>query len=370
MIIPAPVPLGDVPTMALAAPFGRIASELLDVAAASERAPVIVHQLGGEKVRQDRGPRELLEETMAALEGAGWDKAWGLGGVCTTTEDAAQFATAGFTWFRLDLASYLEPRAATMSLDELDASIVALEDTGAYAANWYERYLNGTADLRGDLNEETLARAAVRFGSVLKEATLLVDSIRTHTAGRGDMPDLEISVAASSHAIPPIEFAFLGVEAIRRGLIHNSVTRFVPAYAGWHESGGTNPIEVPSILTALHDLLPSSARLSLPDGIARIAGWNDCHWDATERSRLFTLREIATQSPALFREWLLAARNEFSTSMGRLQVSTTEDDVRFLPEVSDEDLAATFLDTKEGKQLLLATWDDVVDQFTGRIGAT
>jgi hypothetical protein len=369
MIIPVPIPLGDIPTIALSAPFGRIARELLDVAADANRAPVILHQMGGDQVRQNRGPRELREETIAALEGAGWDKPWGLGGVCTTTEDAAQFATAGFTWFRLDLAPYIEPRASTMSLDELDVSIVTLEDTGAYAANWYEPYLNGTSGLRETVSEETLARAAVRFGAALKEATLLVESIRTHSSGRGDLPDLEISIASASHAIPSAEFAFLCVEVVRRGLIHNAVTRFEPAYAGWYEPGGADPTEVPSVLNSLRNFLPSSAMLSLPDSLGRITGWADCHWDATERSRLVALRKIATQTPSVFREWLVVARNEFPTAKGRHQVSTSEDDVRFLPEVPDEELVSAFLETTQGRQLLLATWDDVVDRFAGRIAS-
>jgi hypothetical protein len=367
MIIPAPVPLGDVPTIALSAPFGRIARELLDAARDANRAPVILHQLGGEKLRQDRGPRELREETIAALEAVSWDKPWGLGGVCATTEDAAHFATAGFTWFTLDLTTHLEPRAGTMSLDELDASIIALEDTGAFPPGWHEPYLNGTAGLRGSMDEETLARAAVRFGWALVEAEQLAQSIRTNVTGRGDLPDLEVTVASAHHPIPPTEFAFLCAEVIRRGLIHNSVTRFAPAYTGWHEPGSAAPAELPSVLADLRHLLPSSAMLSLPDALARIADWDRCHSAATEQSHLLALREIATQTPALFREWLLAARNEFPTAKARHQVSTTEDDVRFLPEIPDEDLPTAFLDTTQGRQLLLATWDDVVDQFAARI---
>jgi hypothetical protein len=367
MIIPAPVPLGDVPTMALAAPFGPIARELLDAAAAANRAPVILHQLAGEKLRQDRGPRELREETLAALESANWNKPWGLGGVCATTEDAAHFATAGFTWFTLDLTAHLEPRAGTMSLDELDASIIALEDTGAFQPGWHEPYLNGTANLRGSNDEETLARAAVRFGLALVEAEQLAQSIRTNSTGRGDLPDLEITIASAPHPIPPAEFAFLCAEAIRRGIIHNGVTRFAPAYAGWHEPGGVAPTELPSVLADLRRFLPPSAMLSLPDALAQIADSDHFHRDATDQSRLLALREIATQNPALFREWLLAACNEFPTAKSRHQVSTTEDDVRFLPEIPDQELPTTFLDTTQGRQLLLATWDDVVDQFVARV---
>jgi hypothetical protein len=44
------------------------------------------------------------------------------------------------------------------------------------------------------------------------------------------------------------------------------------------------------------------------------------------------------------------------------QVSLSEDDARFLPEVADDALIATFLETVQGRQLLLTTFQAVVDR--------
>ena len=79
MNIPAPAPIGRTASIALAAPFGWIAPEQLALAKDGGRAPVIMHRLGGEKARLQRGPREFREDTPAALEQAVWDQAWGLG---------------------------------------------------------------------------------------------------------------------------------------------------------------------------------------------------------------------------------------------------------------------------------------------------
>ena len=68
-----------------------------------------------------RSNRTAAEATRQALGKSGCPKEWGAGAVVTSTEEAAAFATAGFTWFTFDLTAPTDDRSASMSLDQLDA---------------------------------------------------------------------------------------------------------------------------------------------------------------------------------------------------------------------------------------------------------
>lgn len=342
--------LGNQPTIALAAPFGWISPEALSKA--GDRAPVIQHQLGNAAARQKVGPRELREDTLEALEKAGWNRPWGLAATCRSIEDAATFAIGGFTWLTLDLAPFMEPRAASMSLEELDAAIVSLEDQGAFAPGWHEPYLAGEDGLT--FEDETLARVAVHYGAALIEAEQMLQAVRSCFSDRGDLPDLEISIARASTATSPQELAFLSCECIKRGLIHNGATRFAPSFAPALQPGFQT---LPESFVAPEWHLPPAAVLSVP----AILSIPTAHLDATDSAILAGFRRMASADPRMFRNWLVAARNAFPTARAGWNLSTSEDDVRFLPEVPDEALESTFLDTLQGRQLLLVTFQNVMD---------
>jgi hypothetical protein len=361
MNIPAPIPLGRAPTFAIAAPFGAVLPEQLETATALGRAPVALHYLGNEQTRQARGPRELRDLTVDALERFGWTQPWGLGGVCRSTEDAAQFAVAGFTWFTLDLCDHLEPRWSTMSLDELDAAIVALEDRGAFPLGWHDSYLQQSIAREVDFSEETLARVAVRYGAALLEAEQIVQAIRVSSSERGDLPDLEISFTGGHLPTSPEELAFVTAEAGRRGLIHGGITRFAPCLGMWCQPGGQSSPEASEMIRRLATVCPPTAVLSVPDSIAGAEITGAIHRNAEHTGRLLWLRHLAQKDPAKFRDWVKVAHQAFPTAAERWEISTTEDDVRFLPTVADDALVSTFLETMQGRQLLLATWSDVAD---------
>ena len=370
MDIPAPTALGAVPTIAISAPFGRIDRAQLEEAAAAGRSIVILHEMGSTEAQQAWGPRELGEESVAALQRLRWDRPWGLGGVCRTTAEVAQFASAGFTWFTLDLTPCLEPRAGSMTLEELDAAIVSLEDRGCYPLEWHEPYLNEVPTLPLRFTDEELARVAVRFGQALAEAEQMQEAMRVSAAGQGALPDLELSFVRAPVASSPEDFVFLCAESVRRGLVQNAAIRVAPAFGAAHEPGVVETAELPPALRRFPELCRAPAVLSVLDAVGRAAGWTGAHWNATERGRLHSLRELAQEKPALFREWLVAAQEAFPTCRADWHVSTADEEVRFLPNVPDAELATTFLDTRQGRQLLLVTWTDVADRLASRIRST
>ncbi len=331
-----PTPLGVGPSIAIGAPFGRV-----DCSTSTDgRATVILHRLTGEKDREHYGPRELRDDTCAALEKTGWPARWGLGGVCVEMEDAANFAIAGYTWFTFDLSPHLFPFADEATLDTLDTRIVALEDIGCYPLGWHEKHL---AD---GIDEETLARAAVKFGAALTHAEQLQQTLRTAWSGRGDLPDIEISLARALRRTTASELRFLTTELKRRGIHANVVA---PCLGPDFQAG--LQAEVPPDIDGFAEIL----------GSIRLAAPGASHTDQSETAFFSALRHIAGSDAPFFRELLLAARDTFPVVRGDWHLSVAEDEIHMMPQPDDDALASTFLDHPQGRQLLISTWDAVCE---------
>ena len=395
MPLPAPTPLAARPTVALGCSGLHFPTQALREAHESDVAPVMMHHLTGEDGSADDGPRELLAATAAALEKAGHTTAWGAGCVVRTTADAAAFATAGFTWFSFELGNLPDTRADSMSLVELDAAVVALEDTGCYAQGWHAHYTDREWPLPSGrvlrLGDESLARAAVKYGRALAEAAQWQQAIRTLWTGRGLAPDIELNFAGRRDRWSAEEFLFLALETARSGLGPVCISPSLgPAWQPGAEFDG-DQTELAAMLAlageiaalacplkvgirhaagksclreiALHAPARGHANckedgaptgLSAPQFVAR------CHANFEEAAALATLDALARGQPELFRHWLCVAQEMFPFAAGGAALAITEEDIHALPQVADADLPATFLADLRGRQLLLPTFPDVL----------
>lgn len=359
MNIPAPTPIENRRSAAVSLPFGWIPRELLSKLEAEGKYLVVKHQLGSEAARQNVGPSELARETIAALESIKWSKMWSLGGICRSVEDAAHFATAGYTWMKLELGSFLDPRAKSLTLEQLDAAIVALEDEGILDDGWHEPYTQSTDP---DLDDESIARWGVRFGLALKEAEQMIQAIRMNTPLKGEFPDLEFSFAGALEPFSAKDFAMLIFEMKNRGFFHDLMKLFSPPFGPSLETGMVELSEVPEIAKPWKKAAtPIGTLYSIPSAVTEEDLARNAHIDYTEACNLMWLRHLATTDPTRFREWLLAARDAFPTAKVGHHLSISEDEVRLLPDVADDALVATFLDHNLGRQLLACTWQDVCD---------
>ena len=84
------------------------------------------------------------------------------------------------------------------------------------------------------------------------------------------------------------------------------------------------------------------------------------HLDFEEDAWLATLEVLAQRQPDVFRRWLCAAQEQFPFAAGGMALAITEEDIHVLPQVADADLAETFLGDMRGRQLMLATFPDVL----------
>ena len=371
MPLPAPTPLAARPTVALGCTGLHFPTDALREACENAIAPVMMHHLTGEDGSADDGPREMLAATAAALEKSEHGTAWGAGCVVRATADAAAFATAGFTWFSFDLRSLLDTRADSMSLDELDAAVVALEDTGCYARGWHAHYTDREWPLPSGrilrLGDEMLARVAVKYGRALAEAAQWQQAIRTLWTGRGSAPDIELNFAGRRERWSTEEFLFLALETARSGLGPVCISPSLgPAWQPGAEFDGDQ-----SELTATLALAGEIAALAGPLKVGiRHASGKSClrklmpaprgHANFEEDAWLATLDILAKQQPELFRRWLCVAQEMFPFASGDTPLAISEEDIHALPQVDDADLPATFLADVRGRQLLLTTFPDVL----------
>ncbi len=374
MPLPSPTPLADKPTVALGCTGLYFPSDALRAAVEKGIVPVVMHRLTGEDGSSDDGPRELLESTAKALTDEAHSTAWGAGCTVRTAAEAAAFATAGFTWFSFALGNEIDARAETMSLDELDPAIVAIEDSGFLTAEWHTHYTDRKWKLASGktllLNDETLARIAVKYAPALAHAAQLQQAIRTLWTGRGTAPDIELNFTGRRDHWNPEEFLFLTLESARCGLAPVCIS---PSLGAAWQPGAE--------FDGDHETL--SATLSLADEIAALAGplkvgihhaagksritslaqstlGARAHLDFEDAAWLATLDTLAREQPEIFRRWLCAAQEVFPFATSDMALAITEEDIHILPQVNDPDLPATFLADIRGRQLLLATFTDVL----------
>jgi hypothetical protein len=374
MPLPAPTPLAAQPTVALGCTGVHFPSQALTEARDAGLAPVLMHHLTGEDGSADDGPREMLAAIAAALGKNGHAGAWGAGCAVRTISDAAAFATAGFTWFSFELGCMTDTRADSMSLDELDAAVVALEDAGCYPQGWHAHYTDREWHLPSGrtlrLGDETLARTAVKYGPALAEAAQWQQAIRTLWTGRGAAPDIELNFAGRRDRWNAEEFLFLALDTARSGLGPVCISPSLgPAWQPGAESEG-DQTELTATLALAEEIGALAGPLKV--GIRHASGKScvreiashtlgpRCHANFEEDAWLATLDTLARQQPEVFRRWLCVAQESFPFAAGDVPLAITEEDIHVLPQVDDADLPATFLADIRGRQLLLTTFPDVL----------
>jgi hypothetical protein len=371
MDLPPPAPLGPQPTAALACLAGSVPATLLREVQGVGFQPVLFHRLASEVGGAGAGPAEMLTVTVRSLEKAGGCAVWGAGCAVRTAEEALLFATAGFTWFTVELSSLVNDRANSMTLDELDATIVALEDAGCYRANWHADYIDrewrtaSGASLR--LEDAVLARAAVKFGPALAHADQVHEAIRTVWSGRGAPPDIELNCSARRAALSAPEFLFLALESWRRGL---QPAVIAAALGSAWQPGAEFAGDISALLGPFDEIAalagPTKVGVHFASGkpgliAAAHSRFNTrLHLNLEELTWLDWLGAMAEQRPAAFLEWLHAAQEIFPLAAADLPLAITEEHTHALPQVAEAELRDTFLGHVQGRQLLLSTFDAVL----------
>ena len=273
---------------------------------------------------------------------------------------AAGFATDAIAAV-IDPSEYAAARAGLFSDAELADAQVALVEDGVFAdATWTADYLGSefavSETLRLAFTPESLARVAVKFGWAVAYAAELAADVEG-----------EVEVAFADGVLPAtsLEHCFVARELRRRGVNLGALTLRLP--------GAFEPaIDFEGDVAELERALAEHAAVARFTGSHRIAircaEWKfavlaaiarGCgerlHLRAAGIAWMEAARVIARTEPALFREVLVCAQEHFVFDRIRHAISTSEEDVRFLPDVTDAELERTFLEDPRGRQLLHVT---------------
>ena len=279
-------------------------------------------------------------------------------GEATAACDAAGFRLVASAWPVLDPSEYLAPLADTFFQDELDAAQAALIKDGVYLSlDWKRAYLGRDFPMPdGDalrFTEQTLARAAVKFGWAIAYAAELAE---------GMSGDFEVDFSATPMAATPLEHLFIALGLRSRGV---AFTALALRWPGRFEAAVEFEGDVAEFARAVaaHAAvarLAGNYRLSFAHAEEKFAVLpvlaRECgdllHVKTSGLAWMAGVRSLAHTEPALFWEILRAAHERFAFDKVGEPISTNEEDVRFLPEVPDADLERTFFDEPRGRQLL------------------
>ena len=276
----------------------------------------------------------------------------------------ADFASNGR--LRIDTRNLIITETALLNESEQADALEALVlDQVFDSKDWPSLYLDqdfpvGKGEsLRFDAVEVT--RAGIMFGWAIEQAVRTGAQISKRATEAGP---IEI-VLDSPEAITPLEHLFIGLELRRRGLDSFDLAltwggRWEPA-ADWIGDEDTfraslavhraiaeqqsawrmsfvHAEEKWSVLPIIHDQCRNAFHLNI-DGL----GWIEA------------TRALARMEPDLLRKLLVVAQDRFPFDKPDLELATTEDDIRNLPDVPDSDLERVFVEDFRGRQLLRIT---------------
>lgn len=248
--------------------------------------------------------------------------------------------------------------------EQSDAREALIADRVFESNDWPSLYLNrdfATGEgksVRFEAPELTIV--GIKFGWAIEQVARIATALAERSPGGGRF---EIVMDATS-TITPEEHLFIGLELLRRG-----VASFDLALS-W--GGRWEPV-----VDWIGDTEALETSLPVHSAIAQEHGWRMC-FDHTEQKFavlpilsakggdvlhlnigslgwIEATRIVARHEPALLRELLVVAQDRFVFDKPNAELSTTEDDIRTLPDVPDAELERVFVDDFRGRQLLRFT---------------
>jgi hypothetical protein len=377
-----PVPLG----LGTSAGFGdRLgvatpghARAMRSAAAEAGVMPIFAQQSIREMTRTGRTPQEVIDDaTWGAIE-AGWTGRVGADADhLKTPEDARRCAAAGFSFFTIDPGDRVDDSAEGAAGSELQAKLDALpwDDLETTAADLKRAFVGGRIEAEGlelAFDDETLARAAAKYGAALAHAVAMQRVVR----GLGVPFEIEVSVDETDSPTTLTEHVFLVLELRRLGVEFVSLA---PRFVGRFEKG----VDFRGEMSELASTLDGHARiarafgpykLSLHSGSDKFSVYpliaretrGLVHLKTAGTSYLEALRVAADEEPALFREILELSRDRFEQDRASYHVSAELARVPAAARLEDHELPA-LLDDDDARQVLHVTFGSALDAFRDRL---
>ncbi len=337
--------------------------------------PVYAQQSIREMERTGRSPENVLDDAMWGVFQEGWEGPWGADADhLKTAADIDACLAAGYVMYTLDPRDHVDNAAETDGLATLRAKYeglpwARLETTPEATFTTYvgqSWYLD--VDHRLSLSEESLLRAACKYGAALAH---ICDLYRHLREAAGARPwELEVSVDETDTPTRPAEHLYIALELRRLGVEWVSLA---PRYVGRFEKGVDYIGDLAAferdwrwhvaIARALGpyklSLHSGSDKFSIYPIAARHAG-DLIHLKTAGTSYLEALRAVAHCDPGLFREILAYARAHYEAERRSYHVSADLARVPSPDRLTDAQLEEQ-LDSFDARQVLHVTFGAILN---------
>lgn len=343
----------------------------------SDFAPIFAQQSIREMTRTQRTPQEVMTAAQKALACHGYDGVWGADADhLKTPEDIQYTAAAGFVFFTIDPSSYVNNAADAMAADTLKTLAGQIEREELFHSSDYLGKSFDLGEARLAFDEESLLRAAVKYGRAIAHSANMAAEIVRH---RSDA-DIEISVDETDFATTPLEHLFVARELQRRGV---KVTSLAPRFIGEFEKGIDYKGDMVEFERQLKLHLAISKqfgpyKISIHSGSDKFTAYpaigriccDLLHVKTAGTSYLEALRAVCRADPKLFAEITAYSHAHFATDRASYHISTTEAEVASIAGAAAEDTERLYLDERPGRQLLHVTFGSVLTKGKRTNGQT
>ncbi len=321
--------------------------------------PVFPQQSVREMERTGRSPAQVMEDALRGMRQSGWTAPSGADADhLKTRADAERTASAGFRWFTIDPSDHVDPKADDYDTGTLRAKFAEIEGD----IDWFGQYNDRTVSLLSGteiaFDEETVMRAAVKYGTALNRALELAGYIESICPEH----EIEFSVDESEQPTSLAEHYIVAEQILRRGMKMKSLA---PRFIGEMEKG----VDYIGNLEALGKSLENHSaiaevlgpyKLSLHSGSDKISMYPHIakatkgrfHVKTAGTSYLEALRVAAVEDAALFRRICSFSYKRYETDKATYHVHA---ELKNLPE------PGTVSSLKELERIYLGLWEEVAE---------
>jgi hypothetical protein len=314
----------------------------------------------------------VLDEAMWGVMAEGWRDPWGADADhLKVPADVDRCLAAGFTFYTVDPGEHVDDRAEVLPAPDLREAWDALpwSDLADSPADLRRRFLGQRVvhDELARFNEETLARAAVKYGRAVAHVARLFRHLRAARAG--SQVELEISVDETATPTRPADHVYVACELRRLGVEWVSLApRFVGRFEkGVDYIGDLAAFEADALVHAAIAREFGPYKLSLHSGSDKFSVYpvmarstrGLVHLKTAGTSYLEALRTIAVGAPSLLREIYAFARECYDADRATYHVSAEVARAPKPADLADAELPA-LLEDFDAREILHVTFGSVL----------
>lgn len=335
-------------------------------------APIFAQQSIRENARTGRSPQEVVDDAMWGVFQEGWRNGYGADADhLKTLEDVDSCVAAGYSFYTVDPGEYVDDRANTASLSDLQSMVDALpwRELADTQADLVRRLTTEPIDLPGftaKLSAEEVMRAAAKYGHALAHTLRMY----RHLNEKADRFEFEMSVDETETITTLAEHIYIASELKRLGV---DCVSLAPRYVGTFEKGVDYIGDLDAFRVSLQQhhavaLTYGPYKLSLHSGsdkfrvypIAREVAGDLVHLKTAGTSYLEALRAIAAIDAHLFREIVGFARDRYPEDRASYHVSA---DLKEMPDIEQwpDHRLPELLDDFHAREILHVTFGSVLN---------